>query len=436
MDQRVTCLVTIHGIGFQQPPLQDGTPGYADGLHERLHKYLGSAILSDDPGRQRSRPGEAGPIYVQSHWPPGSISTEPGLARLGTWTSDSRRTVDGSNAPLTDGRGPQAGVDRSGAAGDGGRRTESGRVAHVALVYSRLQDQTPHPGSAVETLLRANVNVGHYTSVVSMIRMGLMDVKAIFAHHGQQQTAEATSLRTRSRILESLGGDHPAKPAASPVGPQGDGSAGKDPASGVTSVIGTLENDVATYVCRNDLRERVRSFVHDAILRLGCRDDVGEIVINAHSQGTVLAYDVLRTLPPFAAQKVRWLVTAGSPLRKYVDLFTWGNEVGCINKIGGWTNFWDEKDPVADPLMPPPGWKASDKILQPPEQMGLFQSIDAVTGVIAPVAIDDQLVDNLAHSVGGGLQAHNYWDNELQVVKPLAEILEKAVATAASQTAV
>jgi len=32
--RRVLCLVTIHGIGFQQAPA-GATPGYADALHER-----------------------------------------------------------------------------------------------------------------------------------------------------------------------------------------------------------------------------------------------------------------------------------------------------------------------------------------------------------------------------------------------------------------
>ena len=51
MDSRITCFVTIHGVGFQQPPL-DGILGYADGLHANLCSVLnqdGNALLSDDP---------------------------------------------------------------------------------------------------------------------------------------------------------------------------------------------------------------------------------------------------------------------------------------------------------------------------------------------------------------------------------------------------
>src|SRR5205085_85323 len=91
---------------------------------------------------------------------------------------------------------------------------------------------------------------------------------------------------------------------------------------------------------------------HDALLRLCFREDVTSIVVNAHSQGTILAYDVLRILPPIAAAKVQGFVTAGSPLRKYADLFYWGTDAGSLCHVP-WTNFWDDTDPVADPLVRP-----------------------------------------------------------------------------------
>src|SRR2546421_68198 len=129
-ERKATCLVTIHGIGFQQPTLADGTPGYADGFHNSLSRELGPALLSDDPGRRRGQPGEKGPIYVQSHWPPGALSTEPGLERLGSWRNDQRRLVDTTDHPLLG---------------------EQGTIAHVALVYANAQDLAERPGSALET---------------------------------------------------------------------------------------------------------------------------------------------------------------------------------------------------------------------------------------------------------------------------------------------
>jgi hypothetical protein len=44
MDSPVICLVTIHGIGFQQPPLGN-IHGYADRLHQHLSKHLDETLL-------------------------------------------------------------------------------------------------------------------------------------------------------------------------------------------------------------------------------------------------------------------------------------------------------------------------------------------------------------------------------------------------------
>jgi hypothetical protein len=40
------------------------------------------------------------------------------------------------------------------------------------------------------------------------------------------------------------------------------------------------------------------------------------------------------------------------------------------------------------------------------------------------VHIQDTRVDNIRNSSGGGLQAHDYWNNRSEFVHPLAEILE------------
>jgi len=39
------------------------------------------------------------------------------------------------------------------------------------------------------------------------------------------------------------------------------------------------------------------------------------------------------------------------------------------------------------------------------------------------VPIRDTRVDNIRNSSGGGLQAHDYWNNRSEFVEPLAEIL-------------
>jgi hypothetical protein len=49
--------------------------------------------------------------------------------------------------------------------------------------------------------------------------------------------------------------------------------------------------------------------------------------------------------------------------------------------------------------------------------------ITAASGEPSHFAIDDGLVDNLANSAGGGLQAHDCWNNQSEFVTPLAGLL-------------
>ena len=56
----ITCVVTIHGVGFQQPP-SAGQAGYADRLHAGLAAALGPDVrLSDDPRRAPYQVGDGG----------------------------------------------------------------------------------------------------------------------------------------------------------------------------------------------------------------------------------------------------------------------------------------------------------------------------------------------------------------------------------------
>jgi hypothetical protein len=219
--------------------------------------------------------------------------------------------------------------------------------------------------------------------------------------------------------------------------------ADKDPAQavsespGVFETVRALQDDVASYVTRNDLRERVRDFVEDALLLLADRPDISAVIINAHSQGTVLCWDVLCRLPFSSwahdhdkrAGLFRHFVTAGSPIRKYVDMFAWGDQVGelaaALPPIGGltWHNFVDPHDPVADPLNPPSGWRPGDPWDQQPEPDGGLLVARDPDGAVRHVDIDDVAVDNIEYSSGGGLQAHDYWNNENQFVTCLGELL-------------
>jgi hypothetical protein len=123
----------------------------------------------------------------------------------------------------------------------------------------------------------------------------------------------------------------------------------------------------------------------------------------------------------------------------YANFFDWGTEIGNIARIAPvasydpWLNFWDPRDPVADPLEPGPAWRLG----QPPQNIpaGFFHvgertdDDDAVT--VTPAALHDYKVDNLVENNGAGLRAHNYWDNTQPdgFVARLSELLRSYVAT-------
>jgi len=396
-------MVTVHGIGFQRPP-EDGEPGYADGLHASLRGVLGD-LLGDDPNRPHG-----GPVYVQSSWgtPP---APEKGLVRL--------------DQPLIG---------------------EHGEIAHVALVYSDSEPLEPRLGSVTDTAARAILAHGHYTSVLGALRLLAGDGWAMMHEKGATGPLEpGSSLRPRGAapthretIEEILHRQTPAHPllVAHPAGPPDDGMLG---------TMRALEDDLATYICRNDLRERVRGFVAEALQRLLARVAAGQlagVVVNAHSQGTTVCWDVLCGLPFFTqsaeecAAGVRRLVTAGSPIRKYVDLFAWGQRVGQMAALSApafeWHNYWDPKDPVADPLDPPTSWRPGDDPAaasgeRAADLYGLLLAIDPDTGARRHFPVHDHEVDNITHSSGGGLQAHDYWNNVEQFVTPLADLLRALV---------
>jgi hypothetical protein len=388
------CVVTVHGIGFQQPP-KDGQPGYADALHEHLRKPLGHR-LGDDP----ERPGTGGPVYVSSE---SDGSPADGLARL-----DKGR-------PLV---------------------SEEGRIAHVALVYSPSEPLEPRFGETAEALARAAISHAHYTSTLGALQLLLSDAWAALQEDSGGEPRSTLTPRSDGEapvhhgLLERVlhrGGQ----------GPAGDGAAAASSTPGAFGTLRALQDDIATYVTRNDLRERVRDFVEEALLLLIDRNDISGVVVNAHSQGTVLCWDVLCRLPFSSwssdgdrrATLFRHFVTAGSPIRKYVDMFAWGDQVGELSAVVepagslAWLNFCDPHDPVADPLNPPADWRPGDPWDEPPQSDGGLLVARDAQGDIRHVPVADTQVDNTKYSSGGGLQAHDYWNNEEQFVPALAALL-------------
>lgn len=354
----LTCLVTIHGIGFQQPP-EGGQPGYADTLHASLKQLLGDR-LSDDPEG-------SGPIYIQSC---AENVTTDGLNRL--------------SRPLA-----RPGTD----------------ITHVALVYSDLAlEHARRFGALMDSLARTVVGFHDYATPLGAAEMLGEDLLALLHHaHPSPGLTPRTDIEQPGIVHTLL----PAKAAVARPSP-------------LTVVI----DDIACYVCRNDMRERLRAFIQATLETLDERVD--RIVLNTHSQGTVVGFDVLTRYLP---DTIDTLVTAGSPLRKYVDLFQWGDHTGKVGErvtAGGltWINVYDARDPVADPLRPSVDWKRG-RDLPADDTATLFRVTNPAwcSTRTTDCPMTDEQVDNVANVAGGGLRAHAYWDNDVEFVPLLAKLL-------------
>jgi hypothetical protein len=82
---------------------------------------------------------------------------------------------------------------------------------------------------------------------------------------------------------------------------------------------------------------------------------------------------------------------------------------------------------VADPLDPATAWKRGKPLDdRPPGDIGLLVATNPTDGDRRHVEVVDTQVDNIKNSSGGGLQAHDYWNNRSEFVAPLAGILEES----------
>jgi hypothetical protein len=418
------CLVTIHGIGFQQAPDDaSGLAGYADPLHEGLFALLGDA-LSDDPHRAKYRTTarRCGAIYVQSSWPSGQAdpaqrSTEKGLERLGSRRDPCDPHLDIAGKDLFSGRA---------------------RIAHVALVYTPLEVPTDSDrGALLETATLGLLHLENYSSLRGeLLRLG-EDFATLI--HEPPVSGEPVMGNVPRRDLA-----HHKTIFRRAIDHVHDGRSSS--LAGPFEILRDVEDDAAAYVARNELRERTRDFVREVLIRLAQRGDVTRIVVNGHSQGSILAFDTLRTLPCEVIDKVAAFFTLGTPLRKAVASLGWGQDVGQLRALQGWphsegsvwgrsesettssawTNLWDRLDPVADPLAPDLTWTRDQK-LEPATHPGLFQDVDPQTGARSNHPVEDCIVDNVHHVAGGGLRAHDYWDNIEEVVPRIADRLRHLV---------
>jgi hypothetical protein len=140
-------------------------------------------------------------------------------------------------------------------------------------------------------------------------------------------------------------------------------------------------------------------FIRDAITRLAARPDVARIVVNSHSNGTVIAFDVLPRIWPSQSAKLSLFVTAGCPLRKYVFLMSWGHEIISWPSVR-WLNYYDIDDLVADQLQP-----SYDTPLTGRAGMGGPGLFVNYTKDLSAISVEDRQVSN----VNASKHPHNYW---------------------------
>ncbi len=104
----------------------------------------------------------------------------------------------------------------------------------------------------------------------------------------------------------------------------------------------TLIKDTAAYFFGAGMRKKIQQRLRDMLPAAG-----RPVVIVAHSQGTIIAQEVLASLAKKASPEVKLLVTIGSPLgvREVQDFLE--GELRVPDCVQAWHNFADPLDPVA-----------------------------------------------------------------------------------------
>lgn len=99
-------------------------------------------------------------------------------------------------------------------------------------------------------------------------------------------------------------------------------------------------DDVVTYLVLPDARKKINSFYLEALT-------AEPTIIIAHSLGTIIAYDILRSIDP-GKHDIRGLITLGSPLGvSAVQRQLHPPAVYPKGLKGNWVNLFDPKDIVA-----------------------------------------------------------------------------------------
>jgi V8-like Glu-specific endopeptidase len=165
-----------------------------------------------------------------------------------------------------------------------------------------------------------------------------------------------------------------------------------------TVTVRDQANDVANYVSNNGVRLAIQRRLSDKLFEVHTKYPGASVILGSHSQGTIIAYDVLRLNGAQYSRVDTW-VTMGCPLGWYLNFGRWGGEQLGIPPSLKWLNFWDSKDPVGRALSSMVTWEKPRP--------------------------DDVDVNN--H--GRGLDPHDHWHNP-DVVQRYFELLQAHVAAA------
>ena len=156
--------------------------------------------------------------------------------------------------------------------------------------------------------------------------------------------------------------------------------------------VGDQAKDVANYVRNNGVRLAIQKRLSDSLFKVHAEHPQATIILGSHSQGAIIAYDVLRLIGPQLGPVV-W-VTMGSPLAWYLNVGHWGAERLGIRETTTWLNYYDPRDIIGNVLAGLVRWPRPQ-----------------------PEDID---VDNVAQ----GLDAHDHWRNP-EVVERYFQLIKR-----------
>jgi hypothetical protein len=201
--------------------------------------------------------------------------------------------------------------------------------------------------------------------------------------------------------------------ATSGAGAPGAGDATAGHPADVGSVVGGLANqvikignqqiamadhvtDVANYIGNNRIRLAIQECLSTALLQMQQAHPSATMILASHSQGTIIAYDMLRLFAARVPTLKIW-VSMGCPLAWYLNGASWGSNEIEMSAIRQWVNLYDPQDAVG-------------------------QDLDRLTSW-SPIVPEDINVDNVAHS----LHPHDHWNNPVVVAK-YVELIRAALA--------